>query len=342
MAEAKKTTSKAKAVKTTKVEKPVVVKKAAAKAKTTTITKPAKAVKPAISKEVVIEAAQEEVVTEKVTKTLAKAGKRSSKALEEVAEKQTKEDRKVSHEDQDAKPKQASQPTRTRDERRGKLFQKSAALIEKDKLYTLEEAIALAKQTSHVKFDASVELHVNLNVDPRHADQNIRDNLVLPFGTGKTVRIVVLTDDAATAIKSGADLAGNEEVLAELDKGNLNFDILIAIPSLMPKLGKYARTLGPRGLMPNPKSGTVTTDVNKAVAEAKAGRIEYRVDNTGIVHLMVGKVSFEATPLLNNVQAVIASIKSNKPASVKSNYFKAVHLTTSMGPSIKVDLASVN
>ena len=342
MAEAKKTTSKAKAVTTTKVAKPVVAEKAVAKAKTTKATKPAKAAKPSTTEQVVVEAVQDEVVAEKVTKILAKAGKRSSKALEEVAEKQTKEDRKASHEDEDAKPKQASQPTRTRDERRGKLFQKSAALIEKDKLYTLEEAIDLAKQTSHVKFDASVELHVNLNVDPRHADQNIRDNLVLPFGTGKTVRIVVLTDDAATAIKSGADLAGNEEVLAELDKGNLNFDILIAIPSLMPKLGKYARTLGPRGLMPNPKSGTVTTDVNKAVAEAKAGRIEYRVDNTGIVHLMVGKVSFEATPLLNNVQAVIASIKSNKPASVKSNYFKAVHLTTSMGPSIKVDLASVN
>jgi len=341
MAEAKKTTTKAKTAKTTKVAKPVVSEKAVAKAKTTKTTKPVKAEQPVAAEPVVIEPVVE-VVAETTTKAPAKAGKRSTKALEEVAEKQTKEDRKASNEDEDVKPKQPSQPTRTRDERRGKNFRKSAALVEKDKAYTLEEAIALAKQTSHVKFDASVELHVNLNVDPRHADQNIRDNLVLPNGTGKTVRIVVLTDDAATALKAGADLAGHEEVLAELDKGNLNFDILIAIPSLMPKLGKYARTLGPRGLMPNPKSGSVTTDVDKAVAEAKAGRIEYRVDNTGIVHLMVGKVSFEATPLLNNVQAVIASIKSNKPASVKSNYFKAVHLTTSMGPSIKVDLASVN
>lgn len=273
-------------------------------------------------------------------KKLAKAGKRSAKALEEADEKQAKEARKESGED-DEKPRQHANPTRSRLERRAKGFRKSAELIEVGKQYSLEEAVALAQKTSHVKFDATVELHVNLGVDPRHADQNIRDNLVLPAGTGKHVRIAVLTDDAAPAIAAGAELAGNEELLAELEKGNMNFDILIATPALMAKLGKYARTLGPRGLMPNPKSGTVTTDVVTAVSQAKAGRVEYRVDSTGIVHLGVGKVSFTAEQLLQNVSAVLASIKANKPASVKGNYFKVAHLTTSMGPSIAVDLSSI-
>ncbi len=272
---------------------------------------------------------------------LAKAGKRSAKALDEADAKQAKEDRKESGED-DEKPRQHANPTRSRLARRAKGFRKSAELLEVGKVYSIEEAVELAKKTSHVKFDATVELHVNLGVDPRHADQNIRDNLVLPAGTGKHVRIAVLTDDAAAAKAAGAELAGNEEVLAELEKGNMNFDILIATPTLMAKLGKYARTLGPRGLMPNPKSGTVTTDVVNAVAQAKAGRVEYRVDTTGIVHLGIGKVSFTAPQLLENVSAVLSSIKANKPASVKGNYFKAAHLTTSMGPSIAVDLSTVN
>lgn len=274
-------------------------------------------------------------------KPLAKAGKRSAKAIDEAQVKQAKEDRKESGEDEE-KPRQHANPTRSRLARRAKGFRKSAELLEAGKVYSVEEAVELAKKTSHVKFDATVELHVNLGVDPRHADQNIRDNLVLPAGTGKHVRIAVLTDDPAPAIAAGAELAGNEEVLAELEKGNMNFDILIATPALMAKLGKYARTLGPRGLMPNPKSGTVTNDVNKAVAEAKAGRVEYRVDTTGIVHLGVGKVSFTAAQLVENISAVLTSIKANKPASVKGNYFKVAHVTTSMGPSIAVDLSTVS
>lgn len=286
----------------------------------------------------VVETPIEETVSDK---KLAKAGKRSEKALKEADAKVAKEARKDSGEDDEEKPRQHSNPTRSRLARRAKGFRKSAELLEAGKVYSLEEAVALAQKTSHVKFDATIELHVNLGVDPRHADQNIRDNLVLPAGTGKHVRIAVLTDDAATAKAAGAELAGNEEVLAELEKGNMNFDILITTPALMSKLGKYARTLGPRGLMPNPKSGTVTTDVNKAVAEAKAGRVEYRVDTTGIVHLGVGKVSFTSTQLLENLSAVLSSIKANKPASVKGNYFKAAHLTTTMGPSIAVDLSSI-
>jgi len=272
---------------------------------------------------------------------LAKAGKRSAKAVAEAEEREAKEERKASDETADAKPKKPVTPVRPRLERRGKHFRKSAEQIETGKVYSLEQAVELAKKTSHVKFDATVELHVNLAVDPRQADQNVRDNLVLPAGTGRAVRIAVLTEDVAAAKKAGADLAGTDDLLAQLDKGELNFDILVATPALMPKLGKYARTLGPRGLMPNPKSGTVTNDIGRAVAEAKAGRVEYRVDSTGIVHLGVGKVSFSTAQLLENVQAVLGSLKTNKPQSVKGNYVKAVHLTTSMGPSVKVDAASV-
>lgn len=280
--------------------------------------------------------------TKSDAKTTAKAGKRSAKALEAAAEKEAKEERKASGEVAAEKPKAPVVPTRSRLERRGKHFRESAMKIEADKAYTLEEAVKLAKTTSHVKFDASVELHINLGVDPRHADQNIRDNLVLPAGTGKTVRVAVLTDDAAEAKKAGADIAGAEELFAQLDKGIMNFDTLISTPMLMSKLGKYARTLGPRGLMPNPKSGTVTTDINRAIAEAKAGRVEYRVDSTGIVHLGIGKVSFTEKQLLDNAQAVLASVKGNKPNSVKGSYIKAVHITTSMGPSVKVEVSNVN
>jgi large subunit ribosomal protein L1 len=322
MAEAKKATTKTK--KEAPVEEPVV--------KEQDVT------------EAAVDAAEQEaeVITEKRTADTAKAGKRSAKAVKEAEDKAAKEERKASGADAEEKPKQASKPTRSRLERRGKNFRKSAEQIEAGKAYSLDEAVTLAQKTSHVKFDATVELHINLGVDPRHADQNIRDNLVLPAGTGKTVRIAVLTEDAAEAKKAGADIAGTDDLFAELDKGNMNFDILIATPQLMPKLGKYARVLGPRGLMPNPKSGTVTTDVNKAVAEAKAGRVEYRVDSTGIVHLGVGKVSFQPADLTKNIDAVLASIKSNKPQSVKGNYVKAVHLTTSMGPSIAVDTAGLN
>lgn len=278
-----------------------------------------------------VDAAEQEaeVITEKrseePTEGVAKAGKRSSKALKEAEDKQAKETRKASGEKAEAKAKPAAKPTRSRLERRGKHFRKSAEQIEKGKNYSLEQAVELAKKTSHVKFDATVELHVNLGVDPRQADQNIRDNLVLPAGTGKQVNVAVLDD----------------KVFAELEKGAINFDILIATPDQMPKLAKHARLLGPRGLMPNPKSGTVTTDVDKAVAEAKAGRVEYRVDSTGIIHIGVGKVSFTPAQLLENTQAVLANIKTNKPTSVKGNYIKAVHLTTSMGPSVGVDLANI-
>ncbi len=274
-----------------------------------------------------------EATPEKETAT-AKAGKRSAKAVAEAEEKQAKEERKEQAAEDAEKPVQKSNPTRSRLERQGKNFRKSAEAVEKDKKYTLVEGLELATKTNPTKFDASVELHINLGVDPRHADQNIRDNLVLPAGTGKNVRVAVFADEKV----EGADIAGVEEITKQLDKGQMNFDILIATPTNMAKLGKYARALGPRGLMPNPKSGTVTTDVAKAVAEAKAGRVEYRVDSTGIVHMAIGKVSFGAAKLEENARAVLTSIKGNKPNSVKGNYIKAIHLATTMGPSIVVDV----
>ena len=275
------------------------------------------------------------------TKAPAKAGKRSVKALKETEEKLAKEERKAHAAETEAveaeKPKQTAKPTRTRLERSGKKFRDAAKAVEKDKVYAPAEALELATKTSPVKFDATVELHVNLAVDPKVADQNIRDNLVLPAGTGKQVRVAVFSDDTI----ADADISGVEAITKELEKGSIPFDILIATPAHMAKLGKYARLLGPRGLMPNPKSGTVTNDVAKAVREAKAGRVEYRVDSTGIVHLGIGKVSFGKDKLQQNFEAAIASIKGNKPASVKSGYIKGAYIATTMGPSIRLSLADL-
>jgi large subunit ribosomal protein L1 len=281
------------------------------------------------------EARREDVNDAEEVKTT-KAGKRSVKGL---AEREAKAE-KIEHQqhrtedeaEAESKPKQPVKPTRSRLERRGKGYRKSAELIEKGKVYSLAEALELTTKTSSVKFDASVELHINLGVDPRQADQNIRASLVLPQGTGKNVRVAVFADDKV----NGADLSGVEAISKDLEKGAINFDVLIATPANMARLGKYARLLGPRGLMPNPKSGTVTSDVAKAVSEAKAGRVEFRVDSTGIVHLSIGKVSFGGAKLLENAQAVLTSIKNAKPASVKGNYVKSIHVTTTMGPSITV------
>ncbi len=268
----------------------------------------------------------------------AKAGRRSAKALKEAEEKAAKEQRKTeggeSEASAEAKPKKVQRPARSRMERRGKKYREAAKLIVKGKTYTLGEAVELATKTSPAKFDATVELHIRLNIDPKQADQNVRDSIVLPAGTGKTTKVAVFADEPA----KGADINGTEAITKLLDKEQLDFDVLISTPTNMPRLGKYARILGPRGLMPNPKSGTVTTDVNKAVTEAKAGRVEYRVDSTGIVHIGIGKVSFGKEKLAGNAAAVAASLKSNKPASVKGAFVQTCFVTTSMGPSISTSL----
>lgn len=282
---------------------------------------------------------KESLPVEKHEAKVAKAGKRSAKAIEETKEKEAKEEKKASEESSDkpSKPK-VVQKTRSKLERSGKKYREVSKLIEKDTEYSTKDALELAVKTSTTKFDSTVELHVRLGVDPKQADQNIRENIVLPAGTGKTVRVAVFgeADDVSEAKKAGADVAGAEEFLQQLDKGLIDFDVLVATPAVMAKLGKYARVLGPKGLMPNPKSGTVTKDVAKAVSQAKAGKVEFRVDENGIVHLGVGKVSFGADKLYENVQAVFNALKSAKPSSIKGNYVQTIYITTSMGPSIKV------
>lgn len=267
----------------------------------------------------------------------AKAGKRSAKAIAEAEAKRAKAERKTG-EERVEQPKPQQRPPRSRLERRGKKFQAAANAIDKSKQYGLKEALELAVKTSPVAFDATVELHVRLNVDPRQADQNVRGSVVLPGGSGKTTRIAVLAEgsEATAAKKAGADTVGMEELLEQIEKEKLDFDVLITTPSVMPRLGKYARILGPKGLMPNPKSGTVTNDVSRAVEEAKAGRVEYRVDSSGIVHLGIGKVSFGPAKLLENAETVLRSIKSARPGTLKGAYVVSVFATTSMGPSIRI------
>lgn len=281
--------------------------------------------------------------------TVAKAGKRSQKALDEAEEKAEKEARKeagdTSAQDPEAEETKKKGPvpvTRPLIERRGKNYRKVAEKLEVGKVYPLAEALALAVETNPAKFDASVEVHVRLGVDPRQADQNIRATVSLPHGTGKTVRVAVFAPESehAAAKKAGADIVGDEDFLKQLDKEELNFDILVATPQYMPKLGKYARLLGPRGLMPNPKSGTVAADVAKATTEAKAGKVEYRVDKQGIVHLSIGKVSFGADKLADNAKSFFDSLQSQKPSSIKGVYIKTVNISTSQGPGIKVEANS--
>ena len=280
---------------------------------------------------------------EETKEKFAKAGKKSKKHLEEVKAEIERQARKVERAKEEAeaaeKPKGAKPITRPRIERRGKKYQEAAKLVEKGKVYTLKEAVELAIKTNPAKFDAALEAHVRLGVDPRQADQNIRTTIVLPNGNGKTVRVAVFApaDVCKAAKAAGADIAEDEEFLKQLEKGTINFDVLISTPQYMPKLGKFARVLGPKGLMLNPKAGTVTNDVEKAVKEAKAGKVEYRVDKQSIVHIGLGKVSCGADKLLENANVFFDSLKAQKPASIKGSYVKSVYLTTTMGPSIAIE-----
>lgn len=284
-----------------------------------------------------------DIKKDETAKATAKAGKRSAKSLKEAAEKEQKEARKatdVSHEN-DVSSKNKSQSlvvTRSKLERRSKKYKQLSKKIDTTTEYTLADALKLVKEVSTTRFDGSVELHIRLGVDPKQADQNIRGTVVLPAGTGKKVSVAVFgdEDDVAKAKKAGADIAGGDDFLAKLDKGELNFDILISTPKAMAKLGKYARILGPKGLMPNPKSGTVSTNIDKAVGEAKAGKIEYRVDSTGIIHLSIGKTSFSDEALTQNTKAVFSAVKASKPASLKGNYVQSIYVAPTMGPSIKI------
>lgn len=272
------------------------------------------------------------------TKLTAKSGKRSAKTVAKVEEKQAKVVRKSAKTDADTISKKLVAKPRSREERAGKKYQEAAKLIDKSKDYTPAEAVDLAIKTVYTKFDATIELHARLGVDPKIADQNVRSTVVLPAGSGKTVNVAVLAEgnDALAAKKAGADLVGTDEIFQQLDKEQIGFDTLIATPTMMAKLAKYAKLLGPRGLMPSPKSGTVATDTAKAVLEAKAGKVEYRVDQDGIVHLGFGKVSLGPEKLTQNLDAVLASIKAARPASLKGSYIKSLYVSSTMSPSIKL------
>lgn len=280
---------------------------------------------------------------------VAKSGKRSQKSLDEAEAKAEKDARKEAGDtapkdgSEEVKKKGPAPKVRSKLERRGKNYRKVAEKVEAGKVYGLTEAVALAVETNPSKFDASVEVHVRLGVDPRQADQNIRATVALPNGTGKNVRVAVFApeDQHAAAKKAGADTVGDDDFLKQLDKEQIDFDVLVATPQYMPKLGKYARILGPKGLMPNPKSGTVAADTAKAVTEAKAGKVEYRVDKQATIHLSIGKVSFGAKKIEENAKAFFASLSSQKPSSLKGNYVLSVSMATTMGPGIKLETASV-
>lgn len=223
--------------------------------------------------------------------------------------------------------------------KRSKKYVEALAKVEKGKAYTVDEAVKLVKETSTTKFDGSVEVAIRLNVDTKKADQQLRGAIVLPKGTGKTTRVIVIAKgEAATKAKeAGADYVGDVDLLQKIEKENwFDFDTMIATPDMMPLLGKLGKVLGPKGLMPNPKTGTVTMDVTKAVNEVKAGRVEYRTDSFGNVHGIIGKSSFTEEQLLENLNAFMATILKVKPATVKGDYVKNIAITTTMGPGIKI------
>src|SRR5210317_1353875 len=211
----------------------------------------------------------------------------------------------------------------------------------KNNVYSnLEEAIATLKKTSTTKFVETVELHANLNIDPKYADQQLRTTVTLPHGVGKQVTIAVLTNDENfnEAQSANADIVGNDELIEKITQGDIGFDLLIATPNMMPKLAKLGRVLGPKGLMPSPKSGTVTTTLESTLSEFKKGKFEYKADKTGIVHVSFGKVDFENTKLVENLRALYKSIEQNRPSGVKGKYFKSLFICTTMGSSIQLDL----
>ena len=223
----------------------------------------------------------------------------------------------------------------------GKKYVDSAKLVDRNNLYEITEAMDLAVKTGKAKFDETVEVHVKLGVDSRHADQQVRGAVVLPNGTGKTMRVLVFAkgDKAQAATDAGAEFVGAEELVAKINGGWMDFDVVIASPDMMGLVGRLGKVLGPRGLMPNPKAGTVTPDVAKAVAEAKAGKIEYRLDKTNIIHCPIGKVSFGAEKLTENLNTLLGAVVKAKPAAAKGQYIRSCVVASTMGPGVKVNTA---
>ena len=228
--------------------------------------------------------------------------------------------------------------------KRGKNYVEAAKLVDKTKVYTALEALDLACKTSKTKFDASVDVAFRLNIDPRKAEQNIRGAIVLPNGTGKTRKVLVIARGAKAqeATDAGADFVGDAELINKIQQGWFEFDIIVATPDMMGQLGKLGRILGPKGLMPNPKTGTVTMDVAKAVAEIKAGKVEYRPDKVGNIQMTIGKVSFGAEKLKENLKAVYDALMKAKPSTIKGSYVKNVSVASTMGPGVKLDVTTID
>lgn len=289
-----------------------------------------------------------EPTPEQVLKTKKQKAKKDNKSIDLAQEdagadkntKETKEDTEAS-ERKAAAAKRQQRQRRSRLERRGKQYRKAHELLDKTKEYGLDEALELLPKTSFVKFDAAVEMHVNLGIDPKQADQTVRASVTLPHGSGKSQRVAVLADakSAKTAQAAGADLVGDDDLLEQIKQEKFDFDILVTTPDMMPKLGKHAKQLGPRGLMPNPKSGTVTNELAQTVKALKSGRIEFRNDAGGIIHQVVGRLSFKPDQLKQNILALLEAVKQSKPTSLKGTYIERIYLTTSMGPAIKLSVS---
>jgi large subunit ribosomal protein L1 len=225
----------------------------------------------------------------------------------------------------------------------GKKYLEAAKRVDRSRAYAPAEATQLAKDTSTVSFDASVEVHLRLGVDPRHADQMVRGTVVLPHGTGKVVRVAAFAqgEKAQEALRAGADEVGGEDLVKKIEAGWLEFDVAVATPDMMGQVGRLGKILGPRGLMPNPKAGTITFDLDRAIREVKAGRVEFKVDKAGIVHVAVGKVSFDADQLVANLATLIDAINRAKPSGAKGTYLRGLSIAATMGPGIRVDIPAV-
>jgi large subunit ribosomal protein L1 len=227
--------------------------------------------------------------------------------------------------------------------RRGKKYQDAVKLVDHEQLYEPLEAAELVKQTSYVSFDASIEAHLRLGVDPRHADQMVRGTVVLPHGTGKVVRVAVFAqgEKAQEALRAGADEVGGEDLVKRIEAGWLEFDVALATPDSMGLVGRLGKILGRRGLMPNPKAGTITFDLDRAVREVKGGRVEFKVDKSAILHVPIGKTSFEATQIVDNVAAFVDAVNRAKPAGAKGQYLRSLTIASTMGPGIRLDVPAI-
>ena len=288
----------------------------------------------------------EEITEEKPAKktATAKAGKRSAKAAKETEEAEAKEAKKQEKAEAAEKTDAPKPKAKPRVKKYSKNQKAMREAIDFDKLYALDEAVAVLQKVSTAKFDPTLELHIRLDIDPRQADQTVRASTALPAGSGKTVRVAVLTADdkkAKAAADAGADGTDSEQLLADISKGTLDFDVLVATPDTMAQLGRHAKTLGPKGLMPSPKSGTVTADPATAVKEIKQGRLEIKNDANGIIHAAVGKLSFKAEDLVANGRAVLQCVQTNRPSGVKGTYVKSITVAATMTPGVKLDTAEL-